>query len=446
MTSSPAETRLTQALPNVIVPGGVVAGVFAQELQAALPWFTLEAAAGSVNDILARRHTEQVKPGGPTTPELDGLGLPKGRFQDLVESFVQPHAGKPTESESLIHIYANLRAQRDLHVALTEHVFLPGGRFEQAIAQELAKQVPDAPAEAVQKIAAAFVSVRRDRSQSVTVAMAEGGPVEQQAIETAYRLRRAGDAALMQPKGAPAQPASPRDRLGEDIAFGLQQTLACWGTDFIDPYVGKWFQDKFKDHHHHSTMAHTWGGEIVGDTAALFAFLGIRQLAPGVIEGMKAAVRTGGDGVLERMGKKSLRGWAQEHGVAEDSDAYRAHLEQWKDFQADNVAKSTVISASSVVLNVGAQKAMGNTHTLPVIAGSKVVGAAITMGAMLGLRFTIPQTTRALDDELSKKYFTPLIRKTQRLFGAKETATSAPEDSTHAARLESTQQSTPLAV
>jgi hypothetical protein len=71
-----------------------------------------------------------------------------------------------------------------------------------------------------------------------------------------------------------------------------------------------------------------------------------------------------------------------------------------------------------VVFNVATQKALGNTHRLRVITASKLVGAAITLGSMLGLRFLIPRTTQEMDEELSDKYFDPLVRKAQKLFGA----------------------------
>jgi hypothetical protein len=207
--------------------------------------------------------------------------------------------------------------------------------------------------------------------------------------------------------------------LGEDISFGMQQTLACWATDFIDPYIGKWFQDKYKDDHHQSSLSHTWGGEIIGDSAAFFMFLGVQRLCPEPMHWFKEGVKKAFDPFYDRLGKKSIRHWAYEHSIDEDSERYRRKLDEWKDFQADNFAKSSVITVSSVAANIATQKAMGNTHTLSTIAASKVIGAAITMGTMLGIRFAIPKTTHELDEELNERYFSPLIRKTQKLVGAK---------------------------
>jgi len=214
------------------------------------------------------------------------------------------------------------------------------------------------------------------------------------------------------------QSAIDRQKFGQDIAFGMQQTLACWATDFIDPYVGKWFQDFFKDDQHQGTLKHTWGGEIIGDSAAFFMFLGVQQFLPQPVQWLKHAAKKCLNPLYNWTGKRSLKSWAEQEHVVEKSEAYQSKLEEWKEFQADNFAKSSVISVSSIAANVVTQKAMGNTHKLAVITASKIAGAAITMAAMLGLRFTIPRSTRQLDEELSERYFSPLIRKTQEMLGA----------------------------
>lgn len=208
-------------------------------------------------------------------------------------------------------------------------------------------------------------------------------------------------------------------KLGEDISFGMQQTFACWATDFIDPYIGKWIQDKYKDDKHNGTLAHTWGGEIVGDSAAFVMYLGVQQLAPEPVHWLKRAAKACLNPLYEWTGRKHLKQWAIHHDIDEDSDAYKRKMEAWKDFQSDNFAKSSVITVSSIAANVATQKLMGNTHKLSIITASKVIGAAITMSTMLGVRFVIPKTTQQLDEELSDNYFAPLIRKTQKLFGTR---------------------------
>jgi hypothetical protein len=108
----------------------------------------------------------------------------------------------------------------------------------------------------------------------------------------------------------------------------------------------------------------------------------------------------------------------EREGVTLTPKQYRKGIEDWKEFQADNIAKSTIVSTSSIAFNVATQKMMGNTHKIWVITLAKLAGAAITVAAMLGVRFALPRTTQGFDDELSRRYFSPLVRKTQKLMGA----------------------------
>ena len=106
-----------------------------------------------------------------------------------------------------------------------------------------------------------------------------------------------------------ARTAEDSKKFGEDIAFGIQQTLACWATDFIDPYVGAKIQQKMEpDVGDEKELKHAWIGEIVGDTAALFVFLGVQRFIPQPVQWFKGIVKSLGDGFLEKSGRKTQRG------------------------------------------------------------------------------------------------------------------------------------------
>lgn len=415
-------------LHHAIRPDGPVAHAFANELVKALPWMSPQAAKQSVTDTLLRRRSDMETL--PTVPEiahsaLDEHGLPEGKLEALVSMFAQPDPQK-NEADALIHIHANLEAQRQLHEALASHVFNRGGAFERALMQELQTGESALTPGDAWHIASHFVDTRRERALSVVQALKPNGPVEQKATSLAYELRRAKE------RAPPLETtlAKKQSRLGEDLSFGLQQTLFCWATDFIDPVVSKWFQDKYKDHDHASTHVHTVGGEVIGDSAALFAFLGVRQFVPGIVDGIKSTTRAMGGGILNTLGDRSLRVWRTDNNISKDSKEYQNALENWKDFQADNFAKSSIVTVSSVGLNVAAQKALGNTHTWGTIFQSKLIGAAITMAAMMGARYVAPKSTKQLDDELNERYFTPAINVTQRVLGL-EKDDNQPDSTVH---------------
>jgi hypothetical protein len=210
-------------------------------------------------------------------------------------------------------------------------------------------------------------------------------------------------------------------RFGRQVAFGIQQTLACWATDFIDPPVSRWLQNNFGNKDHHVTHKHVWYAEALGDTSAFFSYLAIKNLFAKPVDWVIGGVKHALDGRLEKLGKKTLKQWADQHHLTEKDARYQQKLEDYKQFQAENLVDSTIVASSATVANVLIQRKLGNQQTYAVILGSKLVGAAATMGVMLGLRTTLPTSTKALDDELSERYFSKLIRWTQRQFGIRDT-------------------------
>lgn len=224
------------------------------------------------------------------------------------------------------------------------------------------------------------------------------------------------------PDAITANDRSRDERLGHEIAFGIQQTMACWATDFIDPPVSRYLQNRFGNKDHEVTHAHVWGGEIMGDSAALFAYLLVKRAFTKPVDAITGRVRQMLDPYLEKMGAKALSDWADQKHLTPEDAKYRRHLDAYKQFQAENIVDSTIISTSATLGNVGIQRALGNRQALAVILGSKIIGAVTTMSVMLGLRATLPTTTKSLDDELSSRYFSKVIRWTRHSLGLKDSA------------------------
>lgn len=220
----------------------------------------------------------------------------------------------------------------------------------------------------------------------------------------------------------------PKDkRFGREISYGIQQTFACWATDFIDPVLGMWIQNKWGDKSHKATASHTFGGEFFGDTAALGVYLFSKRVLTAPVDWSIAVTKKICDPLLDWAGRRTLSQWREKHRVAEDDARYRRKLEMYKDFQAENIVDTGIIGSSSVVLNVATQRVLGNRQSYGIMLASKMAGALITMAGMLGLRTALPSATKTLDDELSARYFSPVIRFTKRLFGVDGEAQSVAE-------------------
>jgi hypothetical protein len=222
----------------------------------------------------------------------------------------------------------------------------------------------------------------------------------------------------------------PKDkRTGREIAFGIEQTIACWATDFIDPAVGQWFQNKHGHKDHHVSAKHTWGGEIAGDSAAFFVYMAVKRLLTKPVDMFTAGVKRALNPVYDKLGRKSLEQWRQAQHLEFDDALYQRKLESYKEFQAENWVDSGIIAVSSTALNVAVQKQLGNHQPVHIILGGKLIGATATIATMLGLRTAVPD---AIDDELSDRYFSKVARATGRAFGIKpedvvpEAASDAP--------------------
>ncbi|MDX2074016.1 MAG: hypothetical protein SFX19_06600 [Alphaproteobacteria bacterium] len=209
-------------------------------------------------------------------------------------------------------------------------------------------------------------------------------------------------------------------RFGRQIAYGIQQTIACWATDFIDPPVSKFLQNTFGNKKYHVTNAHTFGGEAIGDTAAFGIYLFAKRFFGKPIDGVIGGVKRLANPILAKMGKSAIKPWAETHGVEEGDARYQQKLEEYKDFQSENMVDSSIISAAATGVNVLAQRQLGNQQKYTTILGSKVVGATLTLGLMAGLRVLFPTSTRTLDDEISDRYSSKLIKWTKKTLGVKE--------------------------
>lgn len=204
MANTTANPRLKQALIAALAPQGAFAQSFAFELQAALPLLTPDAARASAADMLARRQAS-LKAEPPDAPlEKPKPGLVEGKMEELVESFVQPRKGStPNKADALIHIFTNIDAQRALHIALANYVYAPNGRLEKSLAENIKREDPALSDAEAKQAATDYIATRRARAHGVVEALRPGGPVEQQAISLAEKLRREGERPAAMQAAAP---------------------------------------------------------------------------------------------------------------------------------------------------------------------------------------------------------------------------------------------------
>lgn len=203
---------------------------------------------------------------------------------------------------------------------------------------------------------------------------------------------------------------SDEHRVQQDVTFSIEQTVACLLTDFIDPFVSTFLQKRWGNKDKKAaSLEENVKGEIVGDLGGAVAFVGIRTLLRTPLDALVRGVDAVAHPTLQKLGHAHLAGWAKQHGVDTHGASYQEALDNFTHYQAQTWVDSALLATSSSAINVLSQKHLfGNQQSYATIASSKLVGVALTMGSILGMRATLPDTSSALDKELNEKYVTPI--------------------------------------
>lgn len=226
-------------------------------------------------------------------------------------------------------------------------------------------------------------------------------------------------------------------RLKHSLLYGARQTIFCFGTDAVEPFINKWAQNKVGDIKQGAvTNKHTVLGEVSGDLAAYGAYVAIKTFMAAPVNMLIRGVRN--LPVFDTWGKKSVERWAEEHQVAEDDPRYKKRVEDYKTFQAENAVDSAIIATSATGLNLLAQRHwLGNRQSYATMLKGKLLGAGLTLVAMFTSSVIFPKQTRRIEDGIEEKLINPGMSALKRTLGIREepqaTITKTPEGQSPAA-------------
>jgi hypothetical protein len=243
----------------------------------------------------------------------------------------------------------------------------------------------------------------------------------------------------------------------EDVAYTINHALACTATDFIDPYVGNVTQ-KFlgrrisigcghdhshdhashadghpckHDHHHHhghehshaaprSHLKHWWIGEVVGDFGAVPITVAAQYMFPDAMRAVGSGMEMMLGGFFRMGAARATRAWAREHGVDSESQAYLNHFNATYRYEIDHLPQALLWTGSSIALNLGTQKLMGNAAPLWHLAAGKATGASISAALVVATRGMMPDTAHAWDRFTSRNIFLPATKGIGSLIGIRK--------------------------
>lgn len=196
---------LTQAMASVLDPRpeNPVVQAFAAALQAAPP----EAGLQTIQSVLLNRRDDlaaslpllqeaaftgsawQLLESQRFQPRGDLGPLPAPKWQELMETLVQPRHGK---LEPAAHIHATAAGHAQAHAQLAA-AFNPSGPAAATLTAALLQAAPQVPATLTQAFAARWLSIRHTRAAQVAEAYQPGSPLVQSAIRLSEenRLSRA---------------------------------------------------------------------------------------------------------------------------------------------------------------------------------------------------------------------------------------------------------------
>lgn len=228
----------------------------------------------------------------------------------------------------------------------------------------------------------------------------------------------------------------------EDLAYTLNHAIACTVTDFIDPYVNQFIQNKGADyapnwlkpylakvhigcghdHGHQVTGWQVWMPEFAGDFGSVPIVLAAQRFAPGAMHTVEKMLEPVVGTAFHNGAEKASKRWADRNGIAYDSEEYKQHVEDIYHHEISHLPQAALWTISSIGINAVAQRMAGNKNPWAAMIAGKAGGALFTSGLVVGTRMFAPKTVQSWDQATSKHIIAPGTRMIGELVGIDQKA------------------------
>lgn len=397
-------------------------------------------------------------------PALRDVKLP-----ETINELLHLENGAP---QVIAHIDAQAKGTMLEHDALAR-VYAADGPLHDALMKGLAKHLPNATREAVHQVAATWLHDREAAAKIAVELCSNEGEAYLEAVRQSTAWHRAAHAP--KPEHAPAEvPGTPTtsvtsaaaqpakslrelerekdaNKKAEDVAYTINHALSCGTTDVVlQPLIAAAFgvnvgcahPDHAHDHdhghaHHHDhpvvkpkitlkSFAHEAGhylkGEIIGDFAAVPLTIGVQRFFPNFMNGIRKVFEPLLGWAFRGGANRTARHWAQEKGIAEDAPETKAHAAEIYEHEVSHLPQAVVWNLFAYPIGAIGQKMSGHNRPWGEIFKSKLVGAAISNGILIGGRMVAPGAAQKWDTLTGENIFAPVSKKVGRLFGVDEDA------------------------
>lgn len=400
-------------------------------------------------------------------PTLRDVKLP-----ETINELLHLENGAP---QVIAHIDAQAKGTMLEHDALAR-VYAADGPLHDAMMKGLAKHLPNASREAVHQVAATWLSDREAAAKIAVELCSNEGEAYLEAIRQSTEWHRAAHAPKPEQPTAVAEStpatsvtsaaAQPRKSLreierekdankkAEDVAYTINHALSCGTTDVVlQPVIAAAFGGALNVGCGHAGHAHeklswketlqkfsfknlknlSWKefrhdaahylkGEIFGDFVAVPLTIVVQRLFPNFMNGIRKITEPVFGWAFHAGANRTARHWAQEKGIAEDAPETKAHAAEIYEHEVSHLPQAVVWNLFAYPLGAAAQKFDGHNHTWGQIFKSKLVGAIISNGILIGGRMVAPGPAQKWDTLTGDHIFAPVSKKVGRLFGVDEDA------------------------
>ncbi len=401
------------------------------------------------------------------------------KMSEVLDDLLHLENGKP---QVIAHIDATAKGAMLGHDALAA-VFAPDGALRDALTKGLAAALPAMDKQQIDSIAKQWLGTREAAAKLTSELSANDGAAYREAVRQSTEWhRQPHDAPLATVTPATTVHAARLEKelsarahekeknanqRAEDVAYTINHALSCGTTDVVlQPLIAAAFgvnvgcgdssHDHKHDHshehheheicgykrytcraiaepHHHpkpkltlSTFAHEAGhylkGEIVGDFAAVPLTIAVQRLFPDFMNGIRKITDPLFGWAFRSGANRTARHWGQQQGLTADAPEVKAHAEEIYQHEVSHLPQAVVWNMFAYPLGAVAQKMGGHGRSYPEIFKSKLVGAIVSNGILIGGRMVAPAAAQKWDAVTSEKVFLPASKTIGKVFGVDEKA------------------------
>lgn len=220
-----------------------------------------------------------------------------------------------------------------------------------------------------------------------------------------------------------------------DIAYTINHAVSCGTTDVVlQPVIAAAFGINVgcnhPDHHHPAqqltlrSFAHEAGhyfkGEIFGDFVAVPLTIGIQRFFPNFMHGVRRLIEPLTGWAFRLGAEHAAKQWGKQHGLAADSPEVAARANAMYEHEVRHLPQAVVWNMFAYPIGAFGQKAMGHGRAYPEIFKSKLVGAAVSNGLLIGGRMLAPGAAQRWDRFAGNTIVLPVSKVAGKAFGLDE--------------------------